>query len=162
MKKHTYVLILLLFLFINIGHCYNIGKITLTKKNPTYTNEFTLKKVENFTYKLTFTHYGIMNKSGVIYILLNGKIIYKIDKNNKVNINNKPYPTISIDIAHTLKNGKNILEIYALNLNNHNYYVLNNVYINEPTKTPISTKLELCILILMSMCIIGFYKSRRI
>ena len=157
MKKYKYLILtifLLFLLLLNSSFGYYFGKINVSTNHNIYEKEFNINKVENYTYKLSFIHYGIMNKTGVVYIYLNDIVIYKIDKGNKINSNQKPYPKVSINITDYLKDGRNKLKVYAEKLNSHNYYVLKDVYINEPqTKTPISFGLMIITLLIMSFLI---------
>ena len=154
MRKYSIILIFFLFLSSSFG--YYFGKINVSTNHPVYEKEFEINKVENYTYKLSFVHYGVMNKTGRINIYLNDNVIYTIDKTNKININQKPYPKVSIDITGYLKEGKNTLKVYAENLNNHNYYVLKDVYINEPTKTTIGFEL-----MIYTLLIIGYLMYKK-
>lgn len=159
MRRYKYLILIMLLLFLSSSFGYYFGKITVSTNHPVYEKEFEINKVENYTYKLSFVHYGIMNKTGVIYICLNDVVIYKIDKSNKININQKPYSNVSIDITDYLKDGRNKLKVYAEKLNSHNYYVLKDVYINEPTKTPISFGLMVSALLVIGLLIIRGIKN---
>ena len=80
-------------------------------------------------------------------------MVYTIDDSNDSSPAYKK--NVSIDITDYLKDGENVLKVEGVNLigneTYHPYYVLDEVYINEPVKSSIT--FESIILILL---IIGF------
>ncbi len=159
MKKYKYSILtifLLFLLFLSSSFGYYFDYIKVNENIPVKTVTFKINKADNYSYKLSFVHYGNINKDMKINLYLNGNLIYTIDDSNDASPAYKK--NVTIDITNYLKDGKNILKVEAVNLigneNYHPYYVLKDVYINEPqTKTPISFGLMVITLLIMSFLI---------
>ncbi|AIJ04914.1 hypothetical protein JH146_0063 [Methanocaldococcus bathoardescens] len=153
-----YLILTMLLLLLNSSFGYYFEYIKITESNPTKTITFKINKVENYTYKLSFVHYGTIKENMQVNIYLNGNLVYVIDDSNDASPAYKK--NVSIDITDYLKDGENVLKVDGVNLigngNYHPYYVLKDVYINEPTKTPIDFKL-----MIYTLLIIGFLIYRK-
>ncbi|XRO77717.1 hypothetical protein ACO3VM_04090 [Methanocaldococcus sp. 10A] len=160
MKRFMLILLLLLFLSSIFG--YYFGYIKVNEESPSYKKEFDINKVENYTYKLYFIHYGNIKENMKVNIHLNGNLIYTIDDANDGSGHYKKETVV--DITDYLKDGKNVLKVEGIHINGnetyHPYYVLDNVYINEPTKSLISFKCGVLTLILMGFIIIFYYEKK--
>ncbi|ADC69093.1 conserved hypothetical protein [Methanocaldococcus sp. FS406-22] len=156
-----YLIILALILFLNSSFGYYLGYIEVTESNPAKTITFNMNKVENYTYKLSFVHYGNIKENMQVNIYLNENLVYTIDDSDDTSPAYKK--NISIDITDYLKNGENVLKVEGVNLignESYNpYYVLKDVYINEPTKTPISFELMIYTLLIISYLIYIFNEN---
>ena len=150
--RKIFILMILLFISIISVNAYYLGYIEVKEDCFNITKSFNINKIDNYTYYLKFIHYGNINSSMEVDIYLNGRLVYKIDDSNDGSGNYKK--NVSIDITNYLKDGKNVLRVVGINLMGnelyHPYYVLNNVYINEPTKTPIKFEIAILTLILMT------------
>lgn len=149
MRKYLIILVLLLFLSSSFGYYFDYIKVS--ESNPIKTITFKINKAENYSYKLSFVHYGNINKSMKVNIYLNGNLAYTIDDSNDASPAYKK--NASIDITNYLKDGENVLKVEGMNLigneNYHPYYVLKDIYINEPAKTPIDFKLMIYALLII-------------
>jgi hypothetical protein len=151
MKK--LLIILALFLLLNGVFGYHSEKINISETFPNKTITFKIDKIKNYTYMLSFTHYGNLQENMNVNIYLNEHLIYKINDSNDAS---PAYMrNVSIDITNYLVNGVNTLKIEGIDLvggnSYHPYYVLKNIYINEPIKIATNGKFELLtVLLIMS------------
>ncbi|XRO75804.1 hypothetical protein ACO3TA_02785 [Methanocaldococcus sp. 28A] len=156
-------IILLVFLLLNSIFGYYLGYIKINEESPTYKEEFDINKLVNYTYKLYFIHYGNIKENMQVNIYLNEKLVYKIDDSIDGSGNYKKEAVI--DIRDYLKDGKNVLKVEGINLKGnetyHPYYVLDEVYINEPTKSPISFGSVFLTLILIGLIIFYYEKKEQ-
>ncbi|CAB3289251.1 conserved protein of unknown function [Methanocaldococcus lauensis] len=156
----TLLLILLSLLLLNCIFGYYFGYIKVNEKSPTYKKGFYIN-VENYTYKLHFIHYGNIKENMQINIYLNGKLVYSID--DSIDGSGSYKKNASIDLTNYLKDGENVLKVEGINLKGnetyHPYYVLDNVEIKEPTKSPISFGSNVLTLILIGI-IIFYYRKK--
>ena len=152
----------MLLLFLSSSFGYYFEYIKVTESNPTKTIIFNIDKVENYTYKLSFVHYGNIKESMQVYIYLNGNLVYTIDDSNDASPTYRKNATINI--TNYLRNGENVLKVEGVNLigneNYHPYYVLDEVYINEPTKAPINFKLMIYTLLIISFLMYREYLKK--
>lgn len=132
------VILCLFLLLLNGVFAYDFGRINVNYNNENEICNFNINKVENYTYYLTFEHYGNINKTMKVEIYLNGNLIYTIEGDNR----GFPFDknNVSIDVTNYLNNGSNTLRVEGINFVPGRYYVLDNIHINEPLtiKVPIS------------------------
>ena len=81
MKK--LLVILALFLLLNGVFGYYSEKINISETLPNKTITFKIDKIKNYTYKVSFTHYGNIQEGMVVNIYLNNHLIYKINHSNE-------------------------------------------------------------------------------
>ncbi|WP_423792907.1 hypothetical protein ACPB8Q_01515 [Methanocaldococcus indicus] len=158
MKK--YIIVLILILILNVCMSYYINYIKVNEESPNKSITFTINKVEIYSYKMSFVHYGNINKNMKVNIYLNGNLIYVIDDSNDGSGNYKK--NVTIDITNYLKNGKNTLRVEGMNLigndSYHPYYVVKDININEPIKTPINFELMIFSLLIIGLIIVKLSK----
>ncbi|AEF95783.1 hypothetical protein [Methanotorris igneus] len=118
--------------------------------------EFECDKIGNYTYKLHFIHYGNIKENMQINIYLNGNLVYKIGDSNDASPAHEK--NVTVDITDYLKDGENVLRVEGISIKGnetyHPYYVLDEVYINEPIKSPISFRSVVLTLILTTFIIL--------
>ena len=134
----------LFLLLLNGVFAYNFGYIKVNHNDGSKTYDFSIDKVENYNYYLTFEHYGNIGSGMKVNIYINGNLVYTIDDSKDGSGRYKK--KASIDITDHLNNGSNTLKVEGVNLvadpskDYYPYYALNKVHINEPftLRVPIS------------------------
>ncbi|HIP35106.1 MAG TPA: hypothetical protein EYG87_03545 [Methanothermococcus okinawensis] len=151
--SRSVILLFLLLLLIDGVFAYNFGYIKINYKEDSKIYNFQIDKVENYTYNLTFRHYGNIDKDMEIRIYLNGKLIYTIEGSNRGFT--WDVKKVKVDVTDCINNGSNTLRIEGVNLRadstrNYNpYYVLDDVRIDEPltVKAPVSiVQVVICVI----------------
>ena len=154
------IIILCLFLLLLNGvFAYDFGKIKVNHNEDSKIYDFSIDKVENYNYYLTFEHYGNIGSGMKVNIYINGNLVYTIDDSNDGSGNYKK--NASIDITNYLNNGSNTLEVKGINFVPGRYYVLKNTHINEPStiKVPISITQVIIYMITTVFIGMGYLKS---
>ena len=137
------LLLFFLLLVINGIYAYNFGYIKINYKENSKSYNFHINKVENYTYYLTFEHYGNIDEGMEVKIYLNGKLIYTIKGDNRGFT--WDVKKVKVDITEYLNNGSNTIKIEGVlradpDRDYYPYYVLDGVRIDEPftVKVPVS------------------------
>ena len=133
---------LILFMLSNILmiNAYYNPEMIINSDTPEKNISFNINKASNYSYNISFIHFGNIKNYTTVEIYLNNHLIYIISKSNNNTGSGIYKKSISIDITDNLTNGMNILKIVGKNMDAINYtpyYELENIYINEPIKTPI-------------------------
>lgn len=141
-KKMISLIGILLLVGTVYGEAIYIEDLTIKDSNNYETTKpFTINKVENQAYDLSFVHYGNVDNITVV-LYLNNYSIFIIKKDHLINFGNKNKPTISIDITDRIVNGKNNISLKLVEGNpaKNQWYKLNRITIstqNPPIKTPV-------------------------
>ncbi|BAP60361.1 hypothetical protein MMKA1_02440 [Methanococcus maripaludis KA1] len=149
------------FLLISSVYSYSdYYKVNVDEKSKTET--FNIDKVENYTYKLSYVHYGNLQEGMYVKIFVNGNNIHEYSKDLS-NTGSGAYKKSEnkTDITNYLVNGSNELKIES-NIwkteNSSPYYVLENFEITEhevsTIKLPISQNVNFFVFILCLICLI--------
>ena len=145
LNKNIVILCLFLLLLngVSADNVKHIGYIKINYRETTEIYNFSINKMEDCTYILTFEHYGNINESMRVEIYLNEKLIYTIDDSNDGSTNSKK--NVNIDITNYLENRSNTLKVVGINITKGSYpsyYVLNKTSIickpSTTVKVPVS------------------------
>ena len=154
------ILILLLsLLVINGVFAHSFGYIKINYKENSKTYKFQIDKVENYTYNLTFEHYGNIDKGMGIKIYLNGKLIYTIEGDGRGFT--WDVKRVKIDVTDYINNGSNTLKVEGMNLKAdperkyYPYYVLEGVRIDEPFTVKVSVSIIQVVVCVIVMMVVG-------
>ena len=150
-------LIFLIILNIFSVNAYYCSEIEITSKIPKKTVSFNIHKISNYTYNISFTHYGNIKNYTTVEIYLNNHLIYTIKKSNNNTGSGNYKKSVSIAITNHLNNGENTLKMTGLNmgaLNYTPYYKLENIHINEPVKSPVPTPTLIISILLITILIL--------
>lgn len=150
-----------IFLLISSVYSYSdYYKVNVDEKSKTET--FNIDKVENYTYKLSYVHYGNLQEGMYVKIFVNGHNIREYSKDLS-NTGSGAYKKLEnkTDITNYLVNGSNELKIES-NIwkteNSSPYYVLENFEITEhevsTINLPISSDVNFFVFILCLICLI--------
>jgi len=149
--NNIFLIFVLLVLFSSVNGYY-AGYFKVNVNEQFKTETFNIDKVENYTYKITYVHYGNIQEGMYAKISLNGNSIkeYSKDYGNLGSGNYKK--SEEVDITNYLLDGKNELTVESNiweTMNSSPYYVMDNVKISEPPlKLPISLEMNFLTLIL--------------
>ena len=150
------LLLFLLLLLIDGVSAYDFGYIKINYKEDSKTYNFQIDKVENYTYNLTFEHYGNIDKGMGVKIYLNGKLIYTIEGDGRGFT--WDVKRVKIDVTDYINNGSDTLKVEGVNLKAdperryYPYYVLDGVRIDEPftVKVPVSiAQVVVCVIVMI-------------
>ena len=161
------LILILLLLLLDGAFAYNFGYIKINYKESSKTYNFHINKVENYTYYLTFEHYGNIDSDMGVKIYINGEVIYSIEGDGRGFT--WDVKKVKIDVTNYLNNGNNTLRIEGVNLKTdpdrkyYPYYVLDNVKIDEPftLRVPVSiVQVIICLIttVLVSMRYLRKYR----
>lgn len=159
------LMLLFLLLVVNGVFAYNFGYIKINYKESNKTYNFHIEKIENYTYNLTFEHYGNIDEDMKVNIYLNDKLIYTIEGEGRGYTWGKK--KTKIDITEYLNNGGNTLRIEGINLNSsskdnyHPYYVLNNVEIDEPFILRVSVSIAQVVICIVTTTLVSMWYFKK-
>ncbi|AXI24950.1 hypothetical protein CFE53_01780 [Methanofervidicoccus sp. A16] len=165
--NRSVLLVFILLLVIDGISAYNFGYIKINYKENCKAYNFQIDKVENYTYNLTFEHYGNIDKGMGVKIYLNGKLICTIGGGGRGFT--WDVKRVKIDVTDCINNGSNTLRIEGMNLRAdperryYPYYVLDGVRIDEPftVKVPVSiVQVVICVIVMMVVSVRYFKKYR--
>ncbi|WP_459201786.1 hypothetical protein [Methanococcus sp. CF] len=151
-------LMLSIFLLVSSVHCCSLEPCSLNVNEQSITETFNINKVENYTYNLSYVHYGNIQEGMYVKIFVNGNFIHEYSK-DMFNIGSGAYKKSEngVDITNYLINGANEFRVEA-NIwkteNSSPYYVVNDITISEPLKVPVSVNTNILIFILCSTVLI--------
>ena len=137
-----FLILIILNIFLVSVNAYHCSEIKITSENPEKTVSFNIHKTLNYTYNMSFTHYGNIKNYTTVEIYLNNHLLYTIKKSNNNTGSGNYKKSVSINITNYLNNGENTLKMRGDNMNALNYtpyYTLENIYINEPIKSSVPT-----------------------
>ncbi|MBA2853242.1 hypothetical protein [Methanococcus maripaludis] len=149
-----------IFLLISSVYSYSdYYKVNVDEKSKTET--FNIDKVENYTYKLSYVHYGNLQEGMYVKIFVNGHNIHEYSKDLS-NTGSGAYKKSEneTDITNYLVNGSNEFKIES-NIweteNSSPYYALENFEITghevSTIKLPISSDVNFLVFILCLICL---------
>jgi len=148
-----------IFLLITPIHGYYLEYSKVNADHQSLTETFNIDKLENYTYKLSYVHYGNIQEGMSVKIFINGIYVYEYSKDLS-NIGSGAYKKSEdgIDITDYLVNGSNEFKIesriWETNTSSP-YYVVRNIEITEPCpaiiKLPIYFNVNFLTFILCTM-----------
>ena len=160
------ILILILFLLLLDGaFAYNFGYIKINYKESSKTYNFHINKVENYTYYLTFEHYGNIDSDMGVKIYINGEVIYSIEGDGRGFT--WDVKKVKVDVTEYLNSGSNTLRIEGVNLRAdpnrkyYPYYVLDNVKIDEPFTFRVPVSIVQVIICLITTLLVSIRYLRK-
>ena len=151
-----FLIFLIIFNILSVN-AYYCSEMEITSKIPEKTVSFNIHKISNYTYSISFTHYGNIKNYTTVEIYLNNHLIYVIKKSNNNTGSGNYKKSVSINITNYLNNGENTLKMVGHNMNASNYtpyYKLENIHINEPIKLPVPTPTLILSILLITVLIL--------
>ncbi|MBB6401854.1 hypothetical protein HNP92_001159 [Methanococcus maripaludis] len=143
--------ILILFLLFSSSNALELNDLSVSSTHTEVSKSFSINKVEDYTYILSYNRYGTLNETIVANIYLNGQMIAMHGEGSQRN-------DFSKDITNILKDGENSLKIVSEIPPTYTVsFKIRDIQISEPTpiiNLPISPNVDflafiLCLIFLM-------------